>query len=377
MLPDTLDFDRICRICLSSSENLTDLFSSGEDLIHLLASMTTLSFTANDDLPQHICPFCSHQIQTTRYFILKCQESDRKLRLSLQNSSIEIDEDKFRNDTQKVSNNSNSDNAEGQTKLQSKNDNSRSKRDSNGTKKHTKESDKTTARSYKCIHCPHEYSCNETLLEHMKSHNQDDVPLAENSMVPENSSKLQHLCLICNKTFAKLMNLERHKKIHENCKRKQMKHANHFKVHMRSHRNSSIKPSHSTDETTGNKKQFLCSICGVNCTSRSNLAVHTRRHTGIMTNFCSICGKGYPRSTDLTIHMRKHTGEKPFCCKICNRAFARSDKLTIHVRTHTGEKPYECKNCKRGFSQRNDLISHQRRNVCGSESTTDNKTFIQ
>lgn len=42
----------------------------------------------NDELPQNICPFCLHQIKTTHYFILKCQESDRKLKLSLTNSAV-------------------------------------------------------------------------------------------------------------------------------------------------------------------------------------------------------------------------------------------------------------------------------------------------
>lgn len=40
----------------------------------------------NDELPQKICPFCLHQIKTTHYFILKCQESNQKLRLSLTNT---------------------------------------------------------------------------------------------------------------------------------------------------------------------------------------------------------------------------------------------------------------------------------------------------
>lgn len=37
----------------------------------------------DDELPQTICPFCLHQIKTTHYFILKCQDSDRKLRQSI------------------------------------------------------------------------------------------------------------------------------------------------------------------------------------------------------------------------------------------------------------------------------------------------------
>lgn len=86
---------------------------------------------------------------------------------------------------------------------------------------------------------------------------------------------------------------------------KQTKHINHFKIHMRTHKGFSGDVNIPTVDTAPTKKkQFLCSTCGRACTSQSNLIVHTRRHTGKMTNFCDICGKGYPRSTDLTIHMR-------------------------------------------------------------------------
>lgn len=86
---------------------------------------------------------------------------------------------------------------------------------------------------------------------------------------------------------------------------KQMKHINHLKIHMRAHRDFSgnwdIATSLLPEEK---KKQYKCPTCERVCTSRSNLSVHVRRHTGKMSNFCKICGKGYPRSSDLTIHMR-------------------------------------------------------------------------
>lgn len=166
---------------------------------------------------------------------------------------------------------------------------------------------------------------------------------------------------------------------------KEMKQMNHFTVHMRTHRHATGEPS--TELSAGddqnqlaNKIKFPCTVCNKMCSSRSNLAVHMRRHSGQMTKFCTVCGKGYPRSTDLTIHMRyrirntapywefdrilmhlfclcficrKHTGERPFTCHVCHRSFARSDKLTIHMRVHTGEKPYRCKNCDRAFAQVN------------------------
>lgn len=86
---------------------------------------------------------------------------------------------------------------------------------------------------------------------------------------------------------------------------KQMKHINNFKIHMRSHRGINDSESLTLNSLhLENRRKYLCPTCGRACTSQSNLAVHTRRHTGTMTNFCKICGKGYPRSTDLTIHMR-------------------------------------------------------------------------
>lgn len=156
-------------------------------------------------------------------------------------------------------------------------------------------------------------------------------------------SKPENICLICNKSFSKSKSLERHKAIHEKHKTnettfqctvcglyqsrcflfmcnkysqiqlctlhfptgKQMKHINHFKIHMRSHRGvNDSENSSSSSLPIESKKKYLCSTCGRACTSQSNLAVHIRRHTGTMTNFCKVCGKGYPRSTDLTIHMR-------------------------------------------------------------------------
>lgn len=43
MLPDPQHFDRICRICLSSSEQLIDLFSSDEDFLNIFESITAIS----------------------------------------------------------------------------------------------------------------------------------------------------------------------------------------------------------------------------------------------------------------------------------------------------------------------------------------------
>ncbi|XP_050084382.1 zinc finger and SCAN domain-containing protein 2-like [Anopheles aquasalis] len=138
-----------------------------------------------------------------------------------------------------------------------------------------------------------------------------------------------------------------------------------IKRHREKH-HSTTRDTASIDTAPGKskKKVYLCNICGHNCKSASNLAVHLRRHNAQYVCNCPHCGKGFPRRADLKSHIRQHTGEKPFVCKTCGRGFARQDKLNIHRRTHTGEKPYACP-CGRSFAQRNDLKIHQKRNICG------------
>lgn len=41
-------------------------------------------------MPQNVCQFCLHQVKSLHYFVLKCQESDKKLRISLANSKKSI-----------------------------------------------------------------------------------------------------------------------------------------------------------------------------------------------------------------------------------------------------------------------------------------------
>lgn len=263
--------------------------------------------SANDDLPQNICPLCSVQIKSSYSFILKCRESDRKLRLSLSNATVRCDDDVVDADDEFI------DNEISDSECIAGEDSGPSDELGNDFKR-------------------------ETTSPNVENGAQDELKLK--ALKLEQSARAEFICQICNKSFSKSKSLARHKSIHAKHKanetifqctvcgsyafcfgsmhkwntmlwlpfystEKQMKHINHFKIHMRSHRSFNDSENNSSNPMPSESKpKYLCSTCGRACTSQSNLAVHTRRHTGTMTNFCKICGKGYPRSTDLTIHMR-------------------------------------------------------------------------
>ncbi|XP_053672352.1 zinc finger protein OZF-like [Anopheles nili] len=248
-----------------------------------------------------------------------------------------------------------------------------------------------------CFFCPKAYSSFELLKYHLNFHPQElwqcpqcDKKIGKKSLFIDHlrthANDRFYVCEDCGKRFTTMAYLSNHRKIHKrkNCNDtekstvfecevcgRQMKHKSSYTNHRKSHRNDGSpsntvrrKIARKVPETCKPKRVFLCNICGHNCGSSSNLAVHLRRHNGQSVCHCSVCGKGYPRRADLIMHMRKHTGEKPHECPTCGRAFSRSDKLRIHIRTHTGERPYGCP-CGRAYAQKNDLKVHQKRNCCG------------
>lgn len=107
-------------------------------------------------------------------------------------------------------------------------------------------------------------------------------------------------------------------------------------------------------------RQHECSQCGKCLSTRRNLKLHQRSHTGEKPYACFQCGKCFSQAGCLKTHQRFHTGEKPYKCAECGKYFRQAGYLKTHQRFHTGEKPYKCAHCHKYFSQSGYLKTHQR-----------------
>ncbi|KAJ0032858.1 hypothetical protein NQD34_002939 [Periophthalmus magnuspinnatus] len=108
------------------------------------------------------------------------------------------------------------------------------------------------------------------------------------------------------------------------------------------------------------EKSYRCPICRSSFVRKCSLKAHARMHREGNLYRCSVCTRAFPQLSSLTQHYRTHTGEKPYSCSVCNNRFTQHHHLTEHMRTHTGERPYSCSVCGKTFARSFTLKIHHR-----------------
>ncbi|KAL1435702.1 hypothetical protein MTO96_010488 [Rhipicephalus appendiculatus] len=113
--------------------------------------------------------------------------------------------------------------------------------------------------------------------------------------------------------------------------------------------------------THSGEKPYACDECNASFSTRGNLKRHVKTHTGVKPWKCSHCEQCFTEKKTLVAHMRRHTGEKPYQCEVCQRRFAQSGVLRMHMAVHLGQKSHLCEHCGKAFRQRSQLHLHMQR----------------
>ena len=139
-----------------------------------------------------------------------------------------------------------------------------------------------------------------------------------------------HTCDICNKGFVSKANLENHTYLHNKDPTSRP-----FKCHICP--KSFVRNQQLTDHFNSHKgiKPFICKVCGIEFTNKSNWKRHRIEHNSKTKEFkCITCGREFARQYYLVDHVKTHTGEKPYFCVVCGSCSATRSNFNSHMKTH-------------------------------------------
>uniref|UniRef100_A0A8C0FXP8 Uncharacterized protein n=1 Tax=Bubo bubo TaxID=30461 RepID=A0A8C0FXP8_BUBBB len=189
-------------------------------------------------------------------------------------------------------------------------------------------------KKYKCEHCGKDFSWENSLRRHRRTHNDFWA------------------CEIGNEGWVLVQGRRRKRK------RKDGVPSEHQKCSFKGMCAKDTKEGAAQPPSSSREKKYVCEYCGKALGSSTNLRYHRWTHTGEKPFKCQDCGKSFAKSGHLLRHQMTHTKDKPFPCTTCGRCFSESTDLIRHQQTHTGERPYPCSHCGKKFLRSN-LREHQ------------------
>lgn len=104
------------------------------------------------------------------------------------------------------------------------------------------------------------------------------------------------------------------------------------------------------------ENMYGCKDCDEKFYRKSQLRIHSTKHTGVFQYNCTICGKG---SINLKQHQHHMVGHKSYECTTCGETLNKWSKLLVH-RREMHSKKFECYICKLLFSQKSNMDSHMK-----------------
>ncbi|KAI5632444.1 zinc-finger associated domain (zf-AD) domain-containing protein [Phthorimaea operculella] len=380
-MANTLDFNKICRACLSDTEPLKDLFSVCSPEIFKYCTSVEISIT--DPLPKQVCQKCIELLDQLYFFKQVVIRSNTVLRqqcpeLAKEETTI-VEEPGTLNQIEQITLLEHSESLEDDLLNDQLSLPTEEERDVKPRKRRNysrqggggrREKPQSKRPRMKCVKCEKSFQKYENLEAHMRSHfgKKPDIKCEHcgktflnfrtlNAHVRTHYGARKYQCQTCGKHFAYLNVLKNHELIHAGIK----KHACHI-CDMKFVQAYNLKMH---IETHSAQKNYGCVQCGKKFAQPGNLKIHLIRHTGVKNIACTICdmkfyvkcGKKFAQPGNLKIHLIRHTGVKNIACTICDmkfyvkcgKKFAQPGNLKIHLIRHTGVKNIACTICDMKF----------------------------
>ncbi|XP_058453954.1 zinc finger protein 782-like [Malaya genurostris] len=185
-----------------------------------------------------------------------------------------------------------------------------------------------------CKLCDRSYSRMYNLNRHMSSHRPVD--------------QWNHKCGVCQRIFDKLFDLKKHFQL--------SKCMGGTDVDNNETNSVSLDECGAAEKPPSDRLLYVCSTCDKQFKSYNSLKVHESIHTGLKIFVCETCGKRFGGQVNLSQHRMTHVDVRQFACKLCPKVFKRTGGLNQHVKAfHMKIKPYQCTVCRRDFALKADM----------------------
>lgn len=327
--------NNLCRLCLSASENMTELFGD-EKINNLVKECTGIEIVLNATLPSCICDPCLLQLYNIEQFIALIKRNQSCLFQLLDYNNI-IDEGSF--DLEFLTGDVDALQALALTLPNL--DKSKNRDDYEiHMEIDVLDSDLQVVSDLlgKNITNPEKpvdnYSCKYCKSIFLDSQHMNSCDCRKNHV---------YRCKQCKKVFPSRMELYNHAKGHINklnCKK--------FKCRLceNSYSSQAELNQHSRSKHTENVL-YRCKVCQLIFSDRKNLYSHVKQHTSVLESnadgeggnghLCDACGRSFNSHSALNRHVLTHTNDL-YQCKHCNKKFASENLLKVHDNVHEAER---------------------------------------
>ncbi|KAI4454454.1 zinc finger protein [Holotrichia oblita] len=409
------NLNSLCRICLSKTEKMLQLFDSSNGLYDILKVVVNIEFERNEAFPNYLCSDCEKKILICQELINQCKITDQLLQRCKPSGvkTTEIDPGlesiPITEVIEYVSHDDDSNDSTSFDEAKTRNQVINVRKPRLKLYPHEEvmqEVDilrKKISGIKKCVVCNLECGSFQALSVHMSFvHKEEksrwcstcDVLVDDlNKHLAIVHIEKENSCKFCKKTLSSPSHLVEHVMSHsENrpykcdaCDKKYVS-MRHLRVHARTHTQkncicnccgSTFSDVHSLKMHLGKVHNYIsCLKCkeifenGHTFDQHNCIQVLTEDIAGNFDsnihkqNFCTLCNKNVRSLSKHNRHFHEDSKNNnpptPKLCTVCGKQFKNFTKLKVHMRMHTGDTPYSCRYCDKKMARRNHLVAHER-----------------